>query len=600
MNSSWLLFWGTDEEKPTVEYPRNEETVSFAAFPESEQSFVLFEGYLFDRHQFGVDQNASDASRIAEYYTKYGDDLFPKLRGGFSFIIWDANLHRLIAGRDHIGLVPFYYYWDHKKIIISSSMQALLKHTEVVWEFNRVVIAEHLLHRWTDHQRTETFFENIQRLPPAHFMKLDQHHLSSVRYWDPIPPGFEWVTEQEAQTFPIRFEQAVNRCLEVGADSIALSGGFDSVSIAVMANELLQFENKTPLHAISIRYLNSGADEGAVQTAVAQALEMPQTIRSIDKSLAGESVLQASLSMSKISPIPVINIWQSFFSGLLDTAAKHNYNKMLMGTGGDEMFIVDPNWAYDLLSTFQLKKLAHYYRTIAAASPAPRREVVRVLLWERAIKPILMSIARKRLGRVVPKIRNTIRADRPVFPQWISTQDKRLIGSLKFRLRNPVPIEMAPEEGAYVRSIRKLPLSPLLMIEIEQAYFRAKHSGFSFFYPYFDLDLMELALRMNPEYLLKDGLAKAPLRHFVHNRIPSVKLPKKKVDFTQTAHGLLRSEGKEAWLKLGNTKILGNLGIIDHDNLNIFMNDYFNGVNNHWINAWLTISTETWLRTYST
>lgn len=598
MNSVWFLEWNIDQNQPSLIFSENDDRISFAVFPDIERSFVLFEGLLFDRHNYREKQNAPDAARIIEYYKLYKKDIFKNLRGAFSLVLWDADCHQLLTGRDHIGQIPLYYYWNHRTIIVSSSMRAILSRPNINNQFNRVVITEHILHRWPDHQQTETFFEEINRLPPAHYLQIKNRNLTSNRYWDPIPPGFDWATEKEAQTFPELFEQAVERTLKVGADSIALSGGFDSVSIAVMANELNQSQNNKPLHAISIRYINTGADEGEVQEAVAKALSMPQIMRSIDKSLSGISVLQASLDMSPISPIPVINIWQSFFSGLLDMASEYGYTKMLLGTGGDEMFIVDVNWARDLFTAFRFKELAHFYKSIAAASPFPPTEVMRVLLWQRAIKPTVISIARNFLGDLAPKIRRSILPNQPLFPAWISTSDRTLIEQMKYRIENPVQVEMNPQEGAYIRTIRRLPQSPLLMLEIEQAYFRARNSGFLFLYPYFDLDLMDLALRMRPEHLLRDGLVKSPLRRFVRERLPSVVLPKKKVDFTQTAHSLLRTEGKMAWQRLENAKKLEDLDIINRHGFENFINQYFGEVNNHWYYAWLTISTETWLRFY--
>src|SRR4029079_14421193 len=102
-------------------------------------------------------------------------------------------------------------------------------------ELHRAVIGEHLQGILSSHQRVETFYKEIKRLPPAHWLTIARGTLSFLRYWDPLPLGFEWASDEEVAQFQPLLERAVGRCLSVGADSIALSGGFDSVGIAVLA-----------------------------------------------------------------------------------------------------------------------------------------------------------------------------------------------------------------------------------------------------------------------------------------------------------------------------------------------------------------------------
>ena len=41
---------------------------------------------------------------------EYGVDLFPNLRGMFTFVIYDLKTKELVGARDHFGIKPFYYY----------------------------------------------------------------------------------------------------------------------------------------------------------------------------------------------------------------------------------------------------------------------------------------------------------------------------------------------------------------------------------------------------------------------------------------------------------------------------------------------------------
>jgi asparagine synthetase B (glutamine-hydrolysing) len=158
---------------------------------------------------------------------------------------------------------------------------------------------------------------------------------------------------------------------------------------------------------------------------------------------------------------------------------------------------------------------------------------------------------------------------------------------------------LAPGERSYIRCIRNLPQAPLLLMEMDQGAAWAGHFGFTLLYPYWDRDLMQLMLRVHPEHLIAGGRAKGPLRRMVAERLPSLALRSKKVDFTQMVHRALRPNGRAVWQKLGGPEMLADLGIVDPDRCRARMQDYFEGRSDNWVGTWLLVSTEVWLRARS-
>ena len=57
-------------------------------------------------HRFETD---SDSEVILHGYEEYGKVFLDKLRGMFSFVIWDDKEKVLFAARDYFGIKPFYY-----------------------------------------------------------------------------------------------------------------------------------------------------------------------------------------------------------------------------------------------------------------------------------------------------------------------------------------------------------------------------------------------------------------------------------------------------------------------------------------------------------
>jgi len=72
-------------------------------------------------------QTKSDCEVIIPLYLKYGIDFVQKLRGMFSFVLYDKKKKSMYAVRDHLGITPLYYgYSADGSIWFASEMKALM------------------------------------------------------------------------------------------------------------------------------------------------------------------------------------------------------------------------------------------------------------------------------------------------------------------------------------------------------------------------------------------------------------------------------------------------------------------------------------------
>jgi asparagine synthase (glutamine-hydrolysing) len=595
MTDAWLLRWDTSREPR----PSLLGAAEIGRLGPGGSGFVVFQGYLFDRDELSVGAPASDAALVAWAYERWQDALLDKLRGGFALAIWDEERRRLIVGRDGMGLVPCFYWWQGRVLLASPSLDAILHQPEVGSRFNRVLIAEHVQNVRAYQPPDETFYEDVRRLPPAHMLSVGGATLSATRYWDPVPPGFVWATEHEVSRFTEALGRAVERCRSAGADSLALSGGFDSVSIAVMAAE--RRGRHRPLHAVSLRFTDPSCDESPRQAEVARALGMPLLMRSLEECIDEDSFLGELRALSAVSPGPILSAWQPMYGRLLRSAADLGLRHVMEGTGGDEMYYVNMGYAADCLRALDLQSLQRFCQVCYATWPGTRAQIARYVLWEGAIKSELRQHARAFLGWVSPRARDRVlaRRHRRSRPSWLAPADMVLIARLERRPAEMPRVEMARGEGAYVRAMRRLLQSPTFSIELEQSHAWAGHAGLQFLFPYFDRDLVELSVRMPPQHLVAGGRAKAPLRRLVAQRLPSVAMPARKVLFDQLFDQVFRLHGRRAWSALGGPRMLGELGIVDPSRVSALMDGYFNGSNPRSLEAWLILSTEVWLRARS-
>jgi asparagine synthase (glutamine-hydrolysing) len=598
LGPAWVVSWDTGgHEGPRVWHlpgPASEAT----ACRTRNGDLVVVHGYLFDGAGQGP-AGASPAGLLASARRHRPELAVRDLTGAFAVVIWDAARRRLVVGRDAMGLAPCFYWWNGRTLLASASIDAILARREVAAAFDRAVLAEYLQDRLSSHQVHETFYRDVRRLPPAHSLRVERGVFELSRYWDPVPPGFAWASREELARFDALLDRAVARCLSAGADSIALSGGFDSVSVAALAAG--QLRGKRPLHAVSLRFLATPCDEGPTQVEVARALGMPQLLMSLGEALGGESIVGAALGLSSSSPSPVLSPWQSVYTGLFRAASRLGLGRVLMGTGGDDLLNVDPTYGADRLAALDGRALWRFCRACQRTSPFPAARVMRSVLWDHAARPELIRVGREILGRLSPPALDWARRRhrRRARPAWAQPSDRELAQVLEHRRQSAPAVALAPREGRYVANVRGLAQAPLMLLERDQAHAWAGQLGFVFLYPYFDRDLVELSLRIAPEDLIAGGRHKAPLRRLVAERLPCVAMRAKKVDFTEAVHEALRPAGRAVWRRMGGPVMLAQLGLVDAARLERFLEAYFEGRTRAWLGTWLALSTEAWLRARS-
>ncbi len=272
-----------------------------------------------------------------------------------------------------------------------------------------------------------------------------------------------------------------------------------------------------------------------------------------------------------------------------------------MGTGGDDLLNVDGSYAADRLAALDLAALWRFCRACQRTSPFRASRIARGVFWDHAALPELLRLGARVLRRVSPALLDRMRSRRHLraSPPWALPSNRDLAMLLEERRRSAATVELAPGERSYVAAIRRLAQAPLLLIERDQSYAWARSLGFTFLFPYFDRDLVDLSLRIQPDELIAGGRHKAPLRRLIATRLPSVTMHAKKVDFTRALHDMLRPAGRRSWRTSDGPVMLAELGLVDVGRLDRFLEDYFDGRNSSWLGVWLVLSTEAWLRARS-
>ncbi len=195
---------------------------------------LLVKGYSF--------RSRTDTEVILYGYKEWGFDIVRKVSGMFAFVLWDENKQLLFGARDRIGKKPLYYFLDNDKFVFASEIKAILKHPSISKRLN---IKETLnyLNFGTSSNRS-TMFENINKIPPAHYfvLKNDNPEIFVERYWNPFARGTNnTISEKEATTEIIRLlRKAIkDRMMSDVPFGVFLSGGIDSSLNVALMSELM-------------------------------------------------------------------------------------------------------------------------------------------------------------------------------------------------------------------------------------------------------------------------------------------------------------------------------------------------------------------------
>ncbi|MBI2265571.1 MAG: asparagine synthase (glutamine-hydrolyzing), partial [Armatimonadetes bacterium] len=208
----------------------------------------------------------TDTEVILKAYEHWGPSSVERLNGMWAFAIWDSERRSLFCSRDRMGVKPFYYLQNRKTFAFASEIKALLR----LFPSERkphIPYLYHFLATGTHDDGTETFFENIRSLSPAHCLTVNGRGTTLKRYWDLHPNRLQGTLPKgdlsgrfrdlltDAVRIRLRSDVPVGTCL---------SGGLDSGSIVTLATRITE----KPMHTFSAIYREKDCDEGEFIRAV--------------------------------------------------------------------------------------------------------------------------------------------------------------------------------------------------------------------------------------------------------------------------------------------------------------------------------------------
>ena len=270
----------------------------------------------------------SDTEVLLHGYEQWGDGLPARLRGMFTFVLWDTRTRTLFGARDIFGIKPFYYYNVDGLFLFGSEIKSFLAHPDFKKELNEQRLPEYLSIEYIPNE--ETMFQNVYKLPGAHMFtwhagRLDVRRYYDIRYHIDEAPTLEEWEQRITDTFAESVAAHQIADVEVGC---FLSSGVDS---SFVVNEVAK---GTPhVKSFSVGYTEEQYSELPYAQEFSKEIGVPNISNLVD----ADQFFEANRVIQWYLDEPMPNPAEVPLYFLAQNARKY-VKVVLSGEGADELF----------------------------------------------------------------------------------------------------------------------------------------------------------------------------------------------------------------------------------------------------------------------
>jgi asparagine synthase (glutamine-hydrolysing) len=265
-----------------------------------------------------ADSNTADSQLLLSSYQQWGESCVDHLVGDFAFAIYDSKRRELFFARDHLGLRPFNYHQSGPLLVFASSARAIAALSAIPSRLDEGRVADYLIPELEGINKTCTFFEQVNRLPPAHCGTFKNNSLTIRRYWSPdvhrelrLSSDNDYVDALQE----VLSKAVIDRLRCNGQAASMLSGGVDSSTVVGIARDYLKRSgcpefrtfsavSDTP-GSLETKFISQVVEQGDVQAVLigteqmeSQRLRLEQVFSRLEDPFDGFMVMQMMLNLT--------------------------------------------------------------------------------------------------------------------------------------------------------------------------------------------------------------------------------------------------------------------------------------------------------------
>ena len=300
-------------------------------YNEKKDKAILFNGEIYNFQELRqelIDKGhkfttKTDTETILHGFEEYGERIVDKLRGMFTFVIWDINKKELFGARDPFGIKPFYYASMGDTFMFGSEIKSFLDHPDFKKELNKEALRPYLTFQYS--VLPETFFKGVYKLEPGHCFTIKKGKLKIKEYYDTIFNAKDKRIDEYVEDIASEVKKSVeyHKISDVKVGSF-LSGGVDS---SYITNCLM------PDETFSVGFKNKGFSEVDHAKDLSKILK----IKNFSKIITPDEFFKEVKNIQYYSDEPHANL-SAVPLYFLSRLAKEHVTVVLSGEGADELF----------------------------------------------------------------------------------------------------------------------------------------------------------------------------------------------------------------------------------------------------------------------
>ena len=307
-------------------------------FNEDGSVVIVFNGMIYNYQDLmpllaargHVFRTKCDTETIIHAWEEWGPDCLQHLNGMFAFAIWDRKRGTLFLARDRLGKKPLHYArLPDGSLYFSSELSSFAAVPGLVRRVAATAVDDFFTYGYIPDPGT--IYDSIQKLPAAHFLKLDRdsRRAQPQRYWT-VPTEITKIDGREAARALIdQLRHSVGQRMIADVPLGAfLSGGVDSSAVVALAAP----QRSTPLDTFTI-----GFDGSEDETSYAETVARRYGTVQHNERAAAIDMIDAARLQGRIFGEPFGDQSSVPTHSVCALARKHA-TVAISGDGGDEIF----------------------------------------------------------------------------------------------------------------------------------------------------------------------------------------------------------------------------------------------------------------------
>ena len=493
-------------------------------------------------------KTTSDTEVIIRAYEEWGEDCQNKFNGMWAFALWDDRKQQLLLSRDRIGEKPVNYTVFDNTLIFGSEIKSLFEYG-VPREIRPELIELYLV--LTNIPAPDTFYKNIYKLKPGHFIIANSGGIKINKYWD-LPVIDEGNMHRNIpiiyDEFAWLFEDAVRIRMRSDVPFGAfLSGGLDSSSIVALMSKI----STHPIETFTIGFPQKEFNETSLAKLVADKFKTNHHSGSVDASSLEAAINRSAFHFDEpfgdSSAIPTYEV---------SKYAVRNVKMALTGDGGDEVLSGYNSYAgvkfgnlYSRLPVLLQKSLPKGVAILSKAFNGQIRyklnHIVRV--FDTASYPFIQQFVKKTASIPLPIIKN------------LTANIKNLITIEDFvsDLVNEIPCKDDFYRLMYLNFKHNLPDDYLVKVDR-----MSMANSLETRAPFLDHRLIEFMVNVDKDVKMQGWERKSILRNTIGKQLPKQLLKASKKGFGVPLRDWYKEDYKSSTLEMKNIKSICDPKII--------------------------------------